>query len=96
MRKGRRSEIVQVEPRKTVQIHLPGGEVLEGARGTQLEAFLKDLSDEKAPIVGAVLNRELRELTYSVQMDGEVRPVTMAEADGMRIYRRSNCSLMRS
>ena len=89
MRKGRRSEIVQVEPRKTVQIHLPGGEVLEGARGTQLEAFLKDLSDEKAPIVGAVLNRELRELTYSVQMDGEVRPVTMAEADGMRIYRRS-------
>jgi len=89
MHKRRTAEIKRVEPRKTVQIQLPGGEVLEGPRGTQLEAFLKDLSDEQAPIVGAVLNRELRELTYSVQMDGDVRPVTMAEADGMRFYRRS-------
>jgi hypothetical protein len=29
--------IKTVSPRETVQIHLPGGHVLEGPRGTQLE-----------------------------------------------------------
>jgi len=31
----------------------------------------------------------LRELTYPIEMDARVRPITMASADGMRIYRRS-------
>jgi uridine kinase len=39
--------------------------------------------------VGAVVNGELRELTYPVTMDSRIRPVTMAESDGMLIYRRS-------
>ena len=42
-----------------------------------------------APIVGGVVNGELRELTYPIEMDARVRPVTMGDADGMRIYRRS-------
>lgn len=41
------------------------------------------------PIVGAIVNTQLRELTYPIRMESEVRPVTMGEADGMRIYRRS-------
>ena len=41
------------------------------------------------PIVGAVVNMELRELTFPIKMDSNVRPVTMADADGSRIYRRS-------
>jgi len=41
------------------------------------------------PIVGAIVNGELRELTYKIMMDALVRPVTMGEPDGMRIYRRS-------
>ncbi len=81
--------IKEVSPRETVQIHLPDGRVLEGSRGTQLEIFLKDLNDPEVPIVGAVVNGELRELTYPVEMDSHVRVVTMGEADGMRIYRRS-------
>jgi len=81
--------IKNVSPRETVQIHLPEGCVLEGPRGTQLETFLKDLNDPLVPIVGAVVNGELRELTYPIEMDSDVRVVTMGEADGMRIYRRS-------
>jgi len=81
--------IKQVFPRDTVQIHLPDGQVLEGPRGTPLELFLKDFSNPKAPIVGAIINDELRELTFPVEMDSNVRAVTMGEADGMRIYRRS-------
>jgi uridine kinase len=42
-----------------------------------------------APVVGAVVNGELRELNYPVTMDSRIRPVTMAESDGMLIYRRS-------
>lgn len=82
------SEIRKVPRRQTVQIILPDDRVLEGPRGDQLEAFLSVLNPE-APIVGAVVNSALRELTYPIEIDSYVRPVTMGEPDGMRIYRRS-------
>lgn len=86
----RKSDAVirEVKKRETVQIHLPDNGILEGPRGSQLETFLKVLTPP-APIVGAVVNGELRELTYPIEMDSRVRPVTMGSADGMRIYRRS-------
>ena len=80
--------IREVGKRETVQIHLPNNCILEGPRGSQLEAFLKEFTPP-APIVGAVVNGELRELTYPIEMDSRVRSVTMGSADGMRIYRRS-------
>jgi len=85
-----KSDVVirEVKKRGTVQIHLPDDRILEGPRGNQLETFLKALTTP-APIVGAVVNGELRELTYPIEMDSRVRPVTMGSADGMRIYRRS-------
>jgi len=86
-----------VSPRPSVEVHLPGGQVIEGPRGAPVGNFLKlvenktapDEAEPTAPIVGAVINGELRELTYPVTMDSRVRPVTMAESDGMLIYRRS-------
>jgi uridine kinase len=86
----RKSDTVirEVDKRETVQIHLPDNRILEGPRGSQLETFLKLLAP-RAPIVGAVVNAELRELTYPIEMDSRVRPITMGSADGMRIYRRS-------
>jgi uridine kinase len=84
-------------PRATVEVHLPDGRVIEGPRGAPVGDFLKlvDHPDAKpddgltAPIVGAVVNGELRELIYPIAMDARVRPVSMAESDGMLIYRRS-------
>jgi uridine kinase len=84
-----RPEIVHKSAQSpSVEICLPDGRVMEGPRGSQLLAFL---SEERtgAPIVGAIVNGELRELTYPIEMEARVRPVTMGEADGMRIYRRS-------
>jgi uridine kinase len=79
-----------VTPRPTVEIHLMDGRVVCGPRGAKVGDFLQAQKDAKdAPIVGAVVNGELRELNYAVQMDAWVRPVTMGEADGMLIYRRS-------
>lgn len=82
--------ITFVEPRPTVEVHLPDGRVLNGPRGAAVGEFLKATQAfEKAPIVGAIVNSQLRELTYPLSMDSNVRAVTMADADGMRFYRRS-------
>ncbi|MEN8242085.1 MAG: nucleoside kinase, partial [Chloroflexota bacterium] len=75
---------------ETVQIHLPDEKVISGPRGQQIGAFLEMVQDQyDARIVGAVVNSSLRELTYPIKIESEVRPVTMRSADGMRIYRRS-------
>ena len=84
------------EARSTVQAYLPDGRVIEGPRGSQLQLFVERLSGQPAPVVGAVVNGELRELTFALDMDARLRPVTMAEADGMRIYRRSLTFLLAS
>jgi uridine kinase len=76
-------------PRKTIQVHLPDGKVLEGKRGSVLRLFMDLIPGTEAPIVGGIVNGELRELTYPIETDSTVNPVTMATADGMRIYRRS-------
>ncbi len=76
--------------RKNVEVHLPDGRVLCGPRDAEIGEFLNALPEAKSPpIVGAIVNGELRELTYRICLDARVRPVTMGEADGMRIYRRS-------
>ncbi len=52
--------------------------------------FLHTLPEGKdSPIMGAIVNSEIRELTYPIEMDSKVKPVTMADMDGARIYRRS-------
>ncbi|MFN2198843.1 MAG: nucleoside kinase, partial [Anaerolineales bacterium] len=78
-----------VQPRDTIEVHLPDGRVLSGPRGLPIEVFMRKISNPEQPIVGAVVNHELRELTYQVQMDAVVRPITMGTPDGMHIYRRS-------
>jgi len=92
-----------VEPRPTVEVYLPDGRVLCGPRGATVGEFLQALNGKPRPenrdrpentrhappIVGAIVNSELRELTYPISIESIVQPVTMGEPDGMRIYRRS-------
>ena len=90
-------EFYCIEPRPTVEIHLPDGRVFCGPRGAPVGEFLKALNGDppgdspppSPPIVGAIVNHELRELTHPITIESIVQPVTMAEADGMRFYRRS-------
>jgi uridine kinase len=83
-------DIQIVRPRPTVEVNLQDGRVLCGPRNAKIGDFLLAFQDEKdPPVVGAIVNGELRELTFPIKMDSKVRPVTMGEADGMRIYRRS-------
>jgi uridine kinase len=84
------AQVVPAKPRETVQITLDDGRVFEGPVGTSIDAFFRVAYPEPpAPIVGVLIDRRLRELTYPVLTDIAVAPVTMENSDGMRIYRRS-------
>jgi uridine kinase len=76
--------------RNTVEIVLPDGRVYTGPRGASLLELMKLMPEWQEPLImGAIVNGELRELTHTVDMDARIRPVTMADDDGARIYRRS-------
>lgn len=77
-----------VKPRPEVEIHLPDGRVLSGPRGAPIGDFIKAV-DFSVPVVAADVDNELRELTYPIQIDAVVRPITMSDSDGALIYRRS-------
>ena len=64
------NQIQSVEPRTTVEMNLPDGRVFSGPRGIAVEKFLQALPEwGQTPIVGAVVNGELRELTYPITME---------------------------
>ena len=78
------------QPNPNVEVHLPNGKTLIGPRGTQVGEFLAQVSDDfVAPIVAAIINNEIHELTYPITSESTCTPVTMNSADGARIYRRS-------
>jgi uridine kinase len=79
-----------VEPSSQIEIHLPDGRTLRGPRGATAASLLQPVAAGlPAPLVGVVVNGELQELTHPINREADVQPVTMAEADGARIYRRS-------
>lgn len=81
---------IKKQLRETVEIVLSDGTVMDGPRFTSLGEFMRAYQDPAKPkIVGAVVNHDLRELTFPISMDAEVTPVNMSDPDGARIYRRS-------
>ncbi len=77
-----------VAERPEVEIHLPDGRVLSGVRGSRVGDFLRAV-EFPVPVVAADVDGELRELTYPIEMEARVRPITTADSDGALIYRRS-------
>ncbi|MGD2206823.1 MAG: nucleoside kinase, partial [Anaerolineae bacterium] len=91
----KRSLIYPAEPRDTAQVWFDDGRVFEGPVGAPLEEFIRAAGpDPDIPTVAALIDNELRELTYRVEGDIEVTPITMAHSDGFRIYRRSLAFLL--
>ncbi len=78
------------KPRKTALVQFEDGRSFEAPVGTTLESFVEAAyNDDPVPVVAALINNKLRELTYPVTHDVEVIPVRISESDGFRIYRRS-------
>ena len=76
--------------RESVQARLPDGRIYDAPPGTPLADILKvALGDASTPVMAAVVNGRLCRLTAPLQCDSDVRPLTLADPDGVRIYRRS-------
>lgn len=93
------ADIYVTEARKTVQVHLSTGDVLEGAINTSVEDFLKTAIDKELingqyPLVACICNGRLRELTYPLNEDSHVAPIFLSHSDGGRVYRRSLIMLL--
>jgi len=72
------------------QVRLPDGRTFEAAVGTPVEQYIKTaLSDSPVPVIAALVNDNLRELTHQMWSDARVDPVFLSDSDGVRIYRRS-------
>jgi uridine kinase len=86
----RMARIHPAPPRADVQVRFPDGRILQGAPGTTLEEFACVANPDPAvPIVAALVEGELQELSLPVTRDLDVAWIDMASNDGMRIYRRS-------
>ncbi len=89
------SAIKPAQPRDSAQVWFNDGRVFEGPVGRPLEDFFRAAGIEhENPTVAALVDGELRELSYRVEADVEVEPITMAHSDGFRIYRRSLAFLL--
>jgi uridine kinase len=88
-------KIVPAPVREDIQVVFPDGRAFNGPKGTTAEEFIKvaDLKT-KGRIVAVLVNGNLRELSLALQGDATLVPVTMADSDGVRIYRRSLSFLM--
>jgi uridine kinase len=81
---------IEQKMRDYVEVIMADGTVLSGLRHTPVGAFMRKYQQPDQPlIVGAIVNHELRELTYPISADAKVTPVDMTDSDGARIYRRS-------
>lgn len=99
----RTAKVRRGRPRSTVQARFPDGRIYEAVPGTTLGEMLRAMrADEavegglsensaarRAPDVAAIVSGRLRELSTPLMADADVKPVTAADTDGARIYRRS-------
>jgi uridine kinase len=75
--------------RQTVQARF-GDVAYEGPIGTPIEAFIQAAHLPDMPrVVAALKDGRLRELSHPLTHDAEIVPITTANSDGTRIYRRS-------
>jgi uridine kinase len=81
--------------REKVQARFADDRAFDGPTGTTIEEFIKAAHLEvKGRIVAALVNGKLRELSQPLLADADLVPVTTADSDGVRIYRRSLSFLM--
>ena len=70
---------------------LPSGKKMSVPYGTRvIEIFRNDeFRSLEYPIVGAMVNNEVASLTFKVEVNASIEPVTLDTIEGARIYRRS-------
>ncbi|MCP4535652.1 MAG: nucleoside kinase, partial [Chloroflexi bacterium] len=89
------ASIWSAKPRETAQARFSDGRIFEAPVGTSVERYVRlAVGDSPVPAIAALVNGDLRELTYLIQSDARVDPVLLSDSDGVRIYRRSLAFLL--
>lgn len=84
------NDIIPTSPRTDVQVRFPDGRTFNGSLNTTVEAFVQAAQwHGPGMVVAALVNGRLRELSLPLNKDAEIIPITLADSDGVRIYRRS-------
>jgi uridine kinase len=85
----------EAQPRTTAQARFPDGRVFDAPLGTPVESYVQAaLGESPVPVIAALVDGELRELTYVPRSDVRLEPVFLSDSDGVRIYRRSLAFLL--
>lgn len=81
---------------KTVQVKLPSGETRTVDYGTRVCEFLdeEELQGHSYPFVAALVNNELVSLSFKIEINAALKPITLETAQGTEVYRRSLCFLL--
>ena len=80
----------ECEHRQDVQVRFGDGRVFCAPAGTRLESFIKKaFPPPSVPVVGAVVNGRIAELSEPLIADVDVEPISLATEDGMRMYHRA-------
>jgi uridine kinase len=73
-----------------IEVTLPGGESRRLPKGSTVEdALTRRFSPDGHGYLGALVNNDLASLSFPLEVDCLLRPVTLADQHGYRIYRRS-------
>ena len=78
--------------RTDARVTFPDGSVYSAPTGTPLLDFVEVAyppGHPDRPILAAIVDGNLRELTIPIYRDVSIRPITLSDSDGHRIYRRS-------
>ena len=85
-----------METLQQVNVILPSGKTTGVSYGTRVKEILTDTEFENLtfPIVGALVNNEVASLTFKIEVNASIQPVTLDTTEGARIYRRSLCFVL--
>lgn len=86
------SHVTRSAPRTDARVTFPDGSVYSAPAGTPLLHYVEAAfppNHPDRPVLGAVMDNQLVELTAPVERDVRITPITLRDSDGGRIYRRS-------
>jgi len=79
-----------------IRVSLPSGKTLNVAYGTRVYDLLGEPEFAKSthPVVAALVNNEPTSLSYKIEVDSRLEPITAESDQGVRALRRSLCFLL--
>lgn len=74
-----------------IKATLPSGRTIDVPYGTRISTIFTEpeFQDSEYPIIGALVNNDITSLSFKVEVNAGIKPITVESANGLRIYRQS-------